>query len=162
MIGRTDLISSGSEIGQSELLFEKIEDETIQAQVDRLVNTRRENLIKNFKPAPQLADTSIEAFGQLDLRVGTVLECAPVKKSNKLLRFVIDDGMGTRTIVSGIAQYYQAEDLVGKQVVFVANLPEVKLRGVVSQGMILSAMNADGSLTVISPSAPSTPGAQVK
>lgn len=162
MIGRTDLITSGSEIGQSELLFEKIEDETIQAQVDRLVNTRRENLIKNFKPAPQLADTSIEAFGQLDLRVGTVLECAPVKKSNKLLRFVIDDGMGTRTIVSGIAQYYQAEDLVGKQVVFVANLPEVKLRGVVSKGMILSAMNADGSLTVISPSAPSTPGAQVK
>lgn len=97
-----------------------------------------------------------------DLRVGTVLECERVPKADKLLRFLIDDGIGRRTIVSGIAEHYAPEQLVGKQVVFIANLPPRKLRGIESQGMILSAMNADGSLKVIAPSEPSTPGAQVK
>ncbi len=98
---------------------------------------------------------------KMDIRVGTVLECEKVKKSNKLLRFRIDDGMGGRTILSGIAQYYEPEELVGKQVCFIANFPPRKMMGQESQGMILSAVNADGSLKVISPSAPCTPGAKV-
>ena len=94
--------------------------------------------------------------------MGTVLECERVPKADKLLKFLIDDGLERRTIVSGIAKYYAPEQLVGKQVVFIANLPPRKLKGIVSQGMILSAENADGSLVVISPSAPVTPGVQVK
>ena len=97
----------------------------------------------------------------MDLRVGTVLECEKVKKSDKLLKFLIDDGMNKRTIVSGIAQHYNPEDLIGQQVVFIANLAPAKIRGVVSEGMILSAVNADGSLHVISPSKPTVPGATV-
>ena len=97
-----------------------------------------------------------------DLRVGTVLECDRVPKADKLLRFLIDDGLEKRTIVSGIAAHYNPETLIGKQVVFIANLPPRKLRGIVSQGMILSAENADGSLTLLTPMAPATPGAQVK
>ena len=99
---------------------------------------------------------------KMDIRVGTVLECERVPKADKLLKFLIDDGMEKRTIVSGIAKYYQPEDLVGKQVCFVANFAPRKLKGVLSQGMILSAMNPDGSLVVISPSAEVKPGAQVK
>ena len=106
-------------------------------------------------------EVSFENFEKVDVRVGTVLECSKVPKADKLLQFRIDDGMGGRTIVSGIAKYYKPEDLVGKQVCFVANLAPRKLKGVESQGMILSAVNADGSLTVIGPTGPVTPGAQV-
>ena len=156
-------VAAGTVIGKPELLFEKIDDATIQAQVDRLIETKRQNEIRNFKPAPQQSEINIDEFGKIDLRVGTVLSCERVKKANKLLKFSIDDGTGTpRTIVSGIAQYYQPEELVGKQVIFVANLAPVKKCGVESQGMILSALNADGSLTVASPSAEATNGAQVK
>ena len=98
---------------------------------------------------------------KLDIRVGKVLECQAVPKADKLLRFLIDDGMGTRTIVSGIAKYYKPEELVGKQVCFIANFPPRKLKGVESQGMILSAVNPDGSLTVVSPDAPLTPGSKI-
>ncbi len=161
-IGSRDLLGSGSHIGQSELLFEKIEDAAIEAQVERLNESKRQNAIANFKPAPQQVDTTIEAFGATDLRVGTVTACEPVKKSNKLLKLTVDDGMGSRTIVSGIAAHYAPADLVGRQVVFVANLPVVKLRGVESQGMVLCATNADGSLSLIGPHAPATPGAQIK
>ena len=101
-------------------------------------------------------------FLKMDIRVGTVIECDRVPKADKLLRFLIDDGMEKRTIVSGIAKFYKPEDLVGKQVCFVANFAPRKLKGVESQGMILSAQNPDGSLVVISPSAPVTPGSQVK
>ncbi len=161
-IGRDDILEAGHAISQPELLFEKIEDAAIEAQINRLNESKRINAIAAFKPAPQQADTTIEAFGATDLRVGTVTACEAVKKSNKLLKLTVDDGMGSRTIVSGIAAHYTPEQLVGRQVVFVANLPAVKLRGVESQGMVLCATNADGSLSVISPDKPSTPGAQIK
>lgn len=162
MIGADALIPAGTELGQAELLFEKIEDAAIQAQIDKLQQTKKDNELKSWKPAPQAADVDFDTFMKADIRVGTVLECERVPKADKLLKFLVDDGMEQRTIVSGIAKYYKPEDLVGKQVCFIANLPARKLKGVVSQGMILSAEDRDGNLVVISPSAPVTPGAQVK
>ena len=161
-LGTDDIITSGETIAPAELLFEKIEDAAIDAQMQRLQRIKEENKIKNFKAAPQQEDVEFDTFMKADLRVGTVLECKKVPKADKLLQFLIDDGMGTRTIVSGIAKYYEPEDLVGKQVCFIANLAPRKLKGVVSQGMILSAENADGSLVVMGPTAPVVPGAQVK
>lgn len=161
-LGSDTILAAGTELGKPELLFEKITDEQIQAQLDRLARIKEENKIKNFKPAPQAPDVDFDTFMKADIRVGTVLECVKVPKADKLLRFLINDGMEKRTIVSGIAKYYNPDDLVGKQVCFIANLPPRKLKGIVSQGMILSAENADGSLVVIGPSAPVVAGAQVK
>ena len=161
-LGRADLLAPGMQLGQPELLFEKIDNEAIDAQLSRLARIKEENKIKNWKPQPQAADVDFDTFMKADLRVGTVVECEKVPKADKLLRFLIDDGLEQRTIVSGIAKFYKPEDLVGKQVCFIANLPPRKLKGITSQGMILSAENADGSLVVIGPTAPVTPGAQVK
>ncbi|MBQ4344638.1 MAG: methionine--tRNA ligase [Muribaculaceae bacterium] len=161
-LGSQEIVVAGTQLGVAELLFEKIEDETIQAQIDRLQRTKEENKVKSFQPAPQQPDVEFDTFMKMDIRVGTVLECQKVPKADKLLQFLIDDGMEKRTIVSGIAKYYQPEDLIGKQVCFVANFAPRKLKGVMSQGMILSAENADGSLVVIGPTAPVVPGAQVK
>ena len=161
-LGKTDLIAAGVQLETPQLLFEKIEDAEIQAQLDRLNRIKEENRIKNFQAAPQAPDVEFDTFMKADIRVGTVLECEKVPKADKLLKFKIDDGLGCRTIVSGIAKHYAPEDLIGKQVCFIANLPERKLKGIPSQGMILSAENADGSLVVIGPSAPVVPGAQVK
>ena len=160
-LGASDILNAGDVIAPAELLFEKIEDDAIDAQIQRLERIKEENKVKNFKAAPQQEDVEFDTFMKADLRVGTVLECKKVPKADKLLQFLIDDGMGTRTIVSGIAKYYQPEDLIGKQVCFIANLAPRKLKGVVSQGMILSAENADGSLVVMGPTAPVDPGAQV-
>lgn len=161
-LGSQEIVVAGTQLGVAELLFEKIEDETIQAQIDRLQRTKEENKVKSFQPAPQQPDVEFDTFMKMDIRVGTVLECQKVPKADKLLQFLIDDGMEKRTIVSGIAKYYQPEDLIGKQVCFVANFAPRKLKGVMSQGMILSAENADGSLIVVGPTAPVVPGAQVK
>ncbi len=162
MVGKADNIVSGIQLGEAELLFEKIEDDAIQAQIDKLNAAKEANKINSWKAAPQSPDVDFDTFMKSDLRVGTVLECDRVPKADKLLRFLIDDGLEKRTIVSGIAAHYNPETLIGKQVVFIANLPPRKLRGIVSQGMILSAENADGSLTLLTPMAPATPGAQVK
>ncbi|WP_295731133.1 methionine--tRNA ligase [uncultured Muribaculum sp.] len=162
MLGSLDMIPAGRHLAAPELLFEKIEDATIQAQVDRLAEIKEQNKLNAWTPAPQAADVDFDTFMKADLRVGTVLECVKVPKADKLLQFLIDDGMKKRTIVSGIARYYNPEDLVGKQVCFIANLPPRKLRGIVSEGMILSAEQPDGSLVVISPSAPVVPGVQIK
>ena len=162
MLGKSDIITAGTQLEQPELLFEKIEDETIQYQLDRLERIKKENVIKNFKPEPVAETIDIETFAKADLRVGTVLDCQKVKKAKKLLQFSIDDGTGEpRTILSGIAEHYDPATLVGKQVVYIANLAPRTICGIVSNGMILSAVNADGSLTVISPSAQSTPGAKI-
>ncbi len=161
-LGRQDILAAGLQLGQAELLFEKIDDAAINAQLERLARIKEENKINSYKAAPQAEDVDFDTFMKADLRVGTVLECTKVPKADKLLKFLIDDGLETRTIVSGIAKYYKPEELVGKQVCFIANLPPRKLKGIVSQGMILSAENADGSLVVITPSAPVVPGAQVK
>ena len=161
-LGASDILAAGAEIAPAELLFEKIEDAAIQAQIDRLEKTKEDNKINSWTPAPQQADVDFDTFMKLDIRVGTVLECQKVPKADKLLQFLIEDGMEKRTIVSGIAKYYAPEDLVGKQVCFVSNFAPRKLKGVLSQGMILSAENADGSLVVIGPTGPVAPGAQVK
>ncbi len=162
MLGRADLIPADSTLAQPELLFEKIEDPAIEAQLDRLARIKDENKLKAWHPEPQQPDVPFEDFLKTDIRVGTVTECSRVPKADKLLQFTIDDGMGSRTIVSGIAKYYKPEDLKGRQVCFVANLAPRKLKGVMSQGMILSAQQPDGSLVVIGPTGPVTPGAQVK
>ena len=161
-LGSTTLIAAGHKINKPELLFEKIDDAPIQAQVDKLLATKAANEAAGRKAEPQKADMPFENFEKMDLRVGTVKECVKVKKSDKLLRFVIDDGLETRTIVSGIAKFYKPEELVGKQVCFIANLPPRKLRGIESQGMILSAENPDGTLSLLTPDRKCADGACVK
>ncbi|MBR1727897.1 MAG: methionine--tRNA ligase subunit beta, partial [Muribaculaceae bacterium] len=127
-----------------------------------LEHIKQENFLKNFKPKPVASACSYEDFAKLDIRVGRVVQCEKVKKAKKLLKFCIDDGMGCRTIVSGIALYYQPEDLLGKEVCFIANFPPRPLMGIESQGMILSAEDADGRLVVIGPTGEVRPGVQVK
>lgn len=161
-LGSTTLIAAGHKINKPELLFEKIDDAPIQAQVDKLLATKAANEAAGRKAEPQKADMPFENFEKMDLRVGTVKECVKVEKSDKLLRFVIDDGLETRTIVSGIAKFYKPEELVGKQVCFIANLPPRKLRGIESQGMILSAENPDGTLSLLTPDRKCADGACVK
>ena len=161
-LGSIDQLEAGHKVGESKLLFEKIEDSEIEAQVNKLNERKRQNELKNWQPAGQKETASIEDFQKLDLRVGTVLECQKVPKSDKLLQFKIDDGMGGRTIVSGIAKWYEPEALVGKQVCFVANLAPRKLKGVESQGMILSTVNKDGSLCIIQPQNPTAPGCTIE
>ena len=161
-LGSTTLIAAGHKINKPELLFEKIDDAPIQAQVDKLLATKAANEAAGRKAEPQKADMPFENFEKMDLRVGTVKECVKVEKSDKLLRFVIDDGLETRTIVSGIAKFYKPEELVGKQVCFIANLPPRKLRGIESQGMILSAENPDGTLSFLTPDRKCADGACVK
>jgi methionine--tRNA ligase beta chain len=148
-------------ITDTDLLFEKIEDAAIDAQMQRLADIKVENEKQAYQPAAVKEATTFDDFMKLDIRVGTVLECQKVPKADKLLQFKIEDGMGTRTIVSGIAKYYNPEDLVGKQVCFIANFPPRKLKGIESQGMILSAEDADGRLVVISPSDKVTNGVPV-
>lgn len=161
-LGSTMLIAAGHKINKPELLFEKIDDAPIQAQVDKLLATKAANEAAGRKAEPQKVDMPFENFEKMDLRVGTVKECVKVEKSDKLLRFVIDDGLETRTIVSGIAKFYKPEELVGKQVCFIANLPPRKLRGIESQGMILSAENPDGTLSLLTPDRKCADGACVK
>ena len=168
-LGSIDHLPEGHELGEVSLLFEKIEDSTIQAQLDRLARIKQENEdaakaeeLKNWHPAEVKAATTIDEFDKTDIRVATVLDCKPVKKSDRLLQFTLDDGMGGRTILSGIAQSYPDPSvLVGKQVLFIANFPPRKMMGIESQGMILSAVDADGKLVVTTVSAPVRNGAQV-
>lgn len=161
-IGSIDLLPVGHQLAQPELLFDKIEDEAIEYQIKKLQDSKAANEAANRKAVPVAEDIAFEDFLKLDIRVGTVLECTKVPKADKLLQFRIDDGLGGRTIVSGIAQHYAPEELVGKQVCFIANLPPRKLKGIESQGMILSAEDADGRLRVIQPAESVAPGSQVK
>lgn len=149
-LGKMDILPAGKQLGEPALLFEKIEDSVIQAQMDKLEAIKKANEMANAKAAPLKPVCSFEDFEKIDIRVGTVLECEKVPKMNKLLRFLIDDGMEKRTIVSGIAKYYtEPEKLVGKQVLFVANFaPKEFKNGLVSNGMILSAVDADESLVL--------------
>ena len=168
-LGSIDLLPAGHSLGEVSLLFEKIEDEAIQAQLDRLARIKAENeaaaqaeALRNWRPAEVKAATTIDDFDKVDIRVATVLDCQPVKKSDRLLQFRLDDGMGGRTILSGIAQSYPDPSvLIGKQVLFIANFPPRKMMGIESQGMILSAVDADGKLVVTTVSAPVKNGVQV-
>ena len=162
-LGNTDLLKAGHQLGEPALLFEKIEDSAIDAQMQRLEDIKKLNEAAAYKANPIKPTISFEDFEKLDIRVGKVLECEAVPKMKKLLKFKIADGLENRTIVSGIAQHYQPEELVGKQVLFIANLaPRQFKNGLVSEGMILSAENYDGSLAVTSLLKEVAPGSEVK
>ena len=161
-LSNTEILKPGYQLAEPELLFEKIEDETIEAQRQKLEATKRANeeaayRAKEIKPVIDFSD-----FEKLDLRVGHIKACEKVKKANKLLKFTLDDGSGTdRTIVSGIAKFYEPEELIGKDVLFIANLAPRKLMGIESQGMILSAEDFNGDLSVTSLLRKVKPGSQV-
>ena len=161
-LGSTDLLKAGTQLGEPELLFEKIEDEVIEKQLQKLADTKKANEEASYQAAPIKPKVSFDDFEKLDIRVGHILNCEKVKKSKKLLKFTIDDGSGVeRTICSGIAAYYEPEQLIGKDVLFVANFAPRKMMGIESQGMILSAVNFDGSLNVTSLLGKVKPGSQV-
>ena len=161
-LGSTDLLPAGKQLAEPELLFEKIEDEAIEAQLRKLEETKKANEAASYKAEPIKKDIPFEDFEKLDIRVGHIIKCEKVKKSKKLLQFTIDDGSGVeRTILSGIAAYYEPEQLTGKDVLFVANFAPRKMMGIESQGMILSAVNFDGSLTVTTTMGEVKPGSQV-
>ena len=162
-LGTMDILKAGHQLGEPALLFEKIEDSVIEAQLNKLEETKRENEAAEYKPEPVKENIPFEDFEKLDIRVGLVTACEKVKKSKKLLKFHIDDGTPEgRTILSGIAQYYDdPQVLVGKQILFVANFAPRKMMGEESQGMILSAVNYDGTLSVTTTSADVKPGSQV-
>lgn len=160
-LGATDLLPEGHVLGAPALLFEKIEDSVVEAQVQKLLDTKKANEAANFKAAPVKETIPFEQFEGLDIRVGKVIECEKVKKSKKLLKFLIADGAENRTIVSGIAQYYDPEQLIAKQVCYIANLAPRTINGIESQGMILSAVNFDDSLSVVTVDREVANGSQV-
>ena len=161
-LGATDLLQPGHQLGEPALLFEKIEDSVIDLQLKKLEDTKKANAAAEYKAAPVKSAVDFEQFEKMDIRVGHVKDCQKVKKSKKLLQFTIDDGSGTdRTILSGIAAWYESQDLIGKDVLFIANFPPRKMMGIESQGMILSAVNYDGSLTVTTTLSEVKPGSQV-
>ena len=161
-LGSTDLLQPGHQLAEPELLFEKIEDSAIEYQLGKLEAIKKAKADAAYKAEPVKSPVSFEDFEKLDIRVGHVKDCQKVKKSKKLLQFTIDDGSGTdRTILSGIAAYYEPEALIGKDVLFIANFPPRKMMGIESQGMILSAVNNDGSLTVTTTLSEVKPGSQV-
>ena len=161
-LGSTDLLKPGHQLGTPALLFEKIEDEAIEAQLKKLEDTKKANEAANYVAAPIKENVEFDTFEKLDIRVGHIKDCQKVKKSKKLLQFTIDDGSGVdRTILSGIAAYYEPEQLIGKDVLFVANFAPRKMMGIESQGMILSAVNFDGTLNVTTVTGNVKPGSQV-
>ena len=161
-LGSTDLLPAGKQLAEPELLFDKIEDEAIEAQLRKLEETRKANEEAAYKAEPVKKEIPFDDFEKLDIRVGHILRCEKVKKSKKLLKFTLDDGSGTeRTILSGIAAYYDPEQLTGKDVLFVANFAPRRMMGIESQGMILSAVNSDGSLIVTTTLGEVKPGSQV-
>ena len=162
-LGSTEILKPGHQMAEPQLLFEKIEDDVINAQLQKLEDAKRANESEAYKAEPVKENIEFETFEKLDIRVGHVKNCEKVKKANKLLKFTIDDGSGTdRTIVSGIAKFYNPEDLIGKDVLFIANLAPRKLMGIESQGMILSAENFDGDLSVTTVLREVKPGSMVK
>ena len=161
-LGSTELLKPGHQLGTPALLFEKIEDEAIEAQLQKLEDTKKANEAANYVAAPIKENVDFDTFEKLDIRVGHIKDCQKVKKSKKLLQFTIDDGSGVdRTILSGIAAYYEPEQLIGKDVLFVANFAPRKMMGIESQGMILSAVNFDGTLNVTTVAGNVKPGSQV-
>lgn len=162
-LGSTNLLTAGHQLNEPQLLFEKIEDSAIQAQLDKLAATKRANEAATYKASPIKPNIAFDEWQKLDIRVGHVKACEKVKKSSKLLKFTIDDGSGTdRTICSGIAKFYEPQALIGKDVLFIANLAPRKMMGIESQGMILSAVNDDGTLAVTTTEHTVKPGSQVE
>jgi methionyl-tRNA synthetase len=161
-LGYTNLLATGHQLNTPELLFEKIEDDVIEAQVQKLLNTKKANELAQAKAAPAKPHIEYDDFGKMDIRVGTILEAEKVAKTKKLLKLLIDTGIDKRTVVSGIAEYYEPEALIGKQVSILVNLAPKNLKGIESQGMILCAENADGTLSIVQPDQKVKNGAEVK
>lgn len=161
-LGDTNLLAAGHQLNEPELLFEKIEDDVIEAQVQKLLNTKKANEIAQAKATPAKENIEYNDFSKMDIRVGTILEAEKVAKTKKLLKLLIDTGIDKRTVVSGIAEYYEPEKLIGKQVSILVNLAPKNLKGIESQGMILCAENADGSLSIVQPDVKIKNGAEVK
>jgi methionyl-tRNA synthetase len=161
-LGETELLSAGHQVNQPELLFEKIEDDVIEKQLQKLLNTKKANEVASAKAKPSKANVTFDDFGTMDIRVGTIIEAEKVAKTKKLLKLMIDTGFDKRTVVSGIAEYYEPEGLIGKQVSVLVNLEPKNLKGIPSQGMILCAENADGTLSIVSPDKTVKNGSEVK
>lgn len=161
-LGRTDILAAGIRLEQPELLFEKIEDSVVEAQIQKLQDTKKANELKNYQPADAKANVNFEAFAQMDIRVGRVLEAELVPKTSKLMKLKIDTGIDQRTVVSGIAEHFKPEEVIGRQVSVLVNLEPRKLRGIESQGMILMAENADGKLVFVQPSSEVLPGSEIR
>ena len=161
-LGRTDLIVAGHRINTPELLFEKIEDEAIQAQVDKLLATKKENELEQIKVNPAKDNIEYEEFAKLDIRIGTIIAAEKVAKTKKLLKLTINTGIDTRTVVSGIAEYFEPEKIIGQQVSILVNLAPKILKGIESQGMILMAENKDGSLIFVTPATKTEEGSEVR
>ncbi|MDD4144300.1 MAG: methionine--tRNA ligase subunit beta, partial [Prolixibacteraceae bacterium] len=161
-LGESDLLSAGHKINKPGLLFEKIDDDTIEKQLQKLLNTKMENELKNNASQPAKESIDFDDFGKMDIRAGTILEAEKVPKTRKLLKLKIDTGIDKRTVVSGIAEYYKPEELIGRQVSILVNLEPKKLRGIESKGMILCAENADGTLSIVAPDQKVDNGAEIK
>ncbi|MBR7128704.1 MAG: methionine--tRNA ligase subunit beta, partial [Tidjanibacter sp.] len=161
MIGRTDIVPAGHTIGKAELLFEKIEDEVIERQVKKLADAKAANLAANAEVPEQKESVTFDDFGKMDIRVSTVVAAEKVAKTKKLLKLTVDTGIDTRTIVSGIAEYYTPEELVGRQILVLVNLLPRELKGITSQGMILMSADATGRLTLLAPTDKVPNGSQV-
>jgi len=161
-LGRTDLLATGLQTAQPELLFEKIEDAAIEAQVQKLLDTKKANEAGSWKATPAKENINYEQFAAMDIRIGTVLEAELVPKTSKLMKLKIDTGIDQRTVVSGIAEHFKPEEVIGRQVSILVNLEPRTLRGIESQGMILMAENADGKLEFVQPSQSVTNGSSVK
>ncbi|GAB7089174.1 methionine--tRNA ligase [Marinifilum fragile] len=157
-----NVIEVGHQINKASLLFEKIEDETIQAQVDKLLATKAANEAANKPVAPAKENINFDDFMKMDVRVGTIIEAEKVAKTKKLLKLTVDTGIDQRTVVSGIAEHYKPEEIIGKQVSILVNLEPKKLKGIESQGMILMAEDADGKLSFVSPDQAVKPGSEIR
>lgn len=161
-LGRIDLLLEGTQTATPELLFEKIEDETIEAQVQKLQDTKKANDAQAWEPEPAKENINYDQFAAMDIRIGTILEAELVPKTSKLMKLLIDTGFDKRTVVSGIAEHFSPVEVIGKQVCILVNLEPRKLRGIESQGMILMAENSDGKLEFVAPPTGLTNGSQVK
>jgi methionyl-tRNA synthetase len=159
--GNAELLPAGHQLNKAEYLFERIDDKVIDAQVQKLLDTKKENEMneQNADPAKEAID--YDTFTKLDIRVGKILEAEKVPKTQKLLQLKVDTGVDVRTVVSGIAEYYKPEDIIGKRACFLINLEPRKIRGIESNGMILMAENMDGSLTFVSPDDDFEPGSKI-
>lgn len=156
------VIPAGHELGEAGLLFEKIEDATIQAQIDKLLATKKANEMASVKAAPAKENIQYEDFMKMDIRVGKIIAAEKVAKTKKLMKLTVDTGIDERTIVSGIAEHYTPEEVIGRQVSVLVNLEPKPLKGIVSQGMILMAENTDGTLSFVSPDKEVKPGSEVR
>jgi methionyl-tRNA synthetase len=161
-LGRTDLIEAGHKINTPELLFELIEDEAIQAQVDKLLATKKANELEQVTVNPAKENIVYEDFAKMDIRIGTIIAAEKVAKTKKLLKLTIDTGIDQRTVVSGIAEYFEPEKIIGQQVSILVNLAPKTLKGIESQGMILMAEDADGSLVFVTPATKIKEGSEVR